>query len=230
MPLLSASLDAFIFTSLASVPLWGYFTLYKNQYVNAKPPRLYITFFLTLHTIYVLYNLFLNTPQNIFETLHLPLSVPSEQIRAKLLNVAHVDGLPPHLEDLISRLSSFDARALYVRCVSCSLVHYIHLIARVYHRFGHDVLSSCHYCRSYDDFALYALPRPVLEYIREATVLGLVTIRGSNHERWRLYGILVLVAFLIGEVYYSSTVRISVKPPVETKIFVGAYFTLTNIE
>lgn len=39
-------------------------------------------------------------------------------------------------------------------------------------RFGHDVVASCDYCRTYTDYALLALPRPLLSYIREMAFMG----------------------------------------------------------
>lgn len=39
-------------------------------------------------------------------------------------------------------------------------------------RFGHNVLTTCSYCHSYGDFALYAFPGPLLEYVREIAFVG----------------------------------------------------------
>lgn len=41
-----------------------------------------------------------------------------------------------------------------------------------FRRFGHDVLTTCAHCKSTDDFALYAFPTPLLEYIREIAFAG----------------------------------------------------------
>ena len=98
-------------------------------------------------------------------------------------------------------------------------IFFMNLLVRI-NRFGHDTLSDCHYCRSINDFGLYALPRSLLEYVREASVLGLVTIRGSHHGRWRLYSIIVLFAAFAGEMYHLNTVPIIVKPPLKMMIFV----------
>jgi hypothetical protein len=38
--------------------------------------------------------------------------------------------------------------------------------------FGHEALATCEYCHSFGDFALYAFPGPLLEYIREIAFVG----------------------------------------------------------
>ena len=40
------------------------------------------------------------------------------------------------------------------------------------HSFGHEVLTACSYCQSFNDYALYALPPSLLEYIREIGFIG----------------------------------------------------------
>ena len=83
-------------------------------------------------------------------------------------------------------------------------------------------MVNCQYCRSFNDFSVYALPRPILEYVREATVLGIATIRGSSHERWRFYSIILLLAAFVGEQYHLNTVPIVVKPPLQLMVFVSS--------
>ena len=46
------------------------------------------------------------------------------------------------------------------------------LNSNMFSRFGHQVLTTCSYCQSFDDFALYAFPGPLLEYIREIAFVG----------------------------------------------------------
>ncbi|THH30570.1 hypothetical protein EUX98_g3622 [Antrodiella citrinella] len=120
--------------------------------------------------------------------------MPSDSIRTVLLQRAGLDldaALPKPLESLLTRMSSFDFRTLYVR-------------------FGQSVLQDCEYCTTYDEFALYALPGPLLEYVRETAFIALVTIRGSHRERWRTYASagVVCVAALEGYMVASHAVRV----------------------
>lgn len=105
---------------------------------------------LLIHSLLILHTLLLAPPPNLFSVLHIPLNTPTDVIRAILLKRSH---LTPDLEYLLKRLASFDTRTLYPR-------------------FGHNVLATCTYCKSFDDFALYALPRPLLAYIREIAFMG----------------------------------------------------------
>lgn len=72
-------------------------------------------------------------------------------------------------------------------------------------RFGQAALAECEHCVTFDDFALYALPRPLLEYAREAFVVGFVTGRWSLRERWRKWGIAALVGGASFEAYQCIT-------------------------
>lgn len=40
------------------------------------------------------------------------------------------------------------------------------------YRLGHEVIASCFYCQSADDYTLYAFPTPLSEYIREIAFIG----------------------------------------------------------
>lgn len=77
-------------------------------------------------------------------------------------------------------------------------------------RFGQSVLQDCEYCHTYYEYALYAIPRPLLGYIREAAIIGLLTVRGSRKERWRIFAIGAIVCAAIAEEYWISTVQIKI--------------------
>ena len=77
-------------------------------------------------------------------------------------------------------------------------------------RFGQTVLQDCEYCTTYDEFALYALPGPLLQYIREVAFLGLLTINGSHRERWRTYVVAGIVGAAVMEGYTILTYAIRV--------------------
>lgn len=99
--------------------------------------------------------------------------------------------LPDHLDELLTRLSSFDTRSFYIR-------------------FGQDVVQNCNHCHTFGEYALYALPGIVLLYLRQAAVVGLITIRGTHREPWRTHGIGLLLFAAIAEVYWTLSVRIQV--------------------
>ncbi|KAG6816346.1 hypothetical protein H0H87_006761 [Tephrocybe sp. NHM501043] len=94
--------------------------------------------------------------------LQVPLNTPTDVIRALLLRYSDTPELDTELEELLRRLTSFEVRTLYPR-------------------FGHNVIATCSYCHSFEDFALYFLPRPIISYIREMAFVGwhdvILTIR-----------------------------------------------------
>lgn len=60
------------------------------------------------------------TPPNLFARLHIPLSMPSERIRAILLSRTGERGedtLPDHIEELLMKLNTSDLRTYFVRSV-----------------------------------------------------------------------------------------------------------------
>jgi hypothetical protein len=79
-------------------------------------------------------------------------------------------------------------------------------------RFGQKLIEECTHCRTADEFALHALPRPFLEYVREVAVIGLVTIRGSYRARWRTWGVAILCFAAVMEGYWLTTVPIELTP------------------
>ncbi|KZT70412.1 hypothetical protein DAEQUDRAFT_744676 [Daedalea quercina L-15889] len=182
MVLVSASVDAYLFTAVA-VALPIYFHLrQRNSGSRPKVPyEPYLTILVGLHTLYILYNLILCWPLNLFSRLHIPLNASPDTIRSTIIRRAGLDAnaaLPMSLEHLLTRLSSFEMRMLYVR--------------------------------TFDDYALYALPRALAEYIREVAVVGVLTIRGSGRERWRTYAVGALACGAVVEAYWVATATIDV--------------------
>ncbi|KAK1226695.1 hypothetical protein PQX77_010339 [Marasmius sp. AFHP31] len=80
----------------------------------------------------------------------------------------------------------------------------------LYVKFGHEALSTCDFCWTFFDFALYTGTGVVLEYLREAAMIGLITIRSTSLERYRSFAIGLLVTAAAGEAYWISTVGISI--------------------
>lgn len=135
MPFINASIDAFLVTAAATTIPWIYFTIwrtptdgkanlrpqstqqqqYQQERQHGSSTRSFIALFVALHSIYILYNLIVCSQQNIFSVLDVPLTEPSDAIRARLLHLADVPDLPETLERLLMRLSSFDVRHIYVR-------------------------------------------------------------------------------------------------------------------
>lgn len=71
-------------------------------------------------------------------------------------------------------------------------------------------MEVCEHCTTFYDFVLYALPRPLLEYAREAAVVGVVTIRGSVRERWRPWGLGILGLSAALEAYLLMTANVTI--------------------
>jgi hypothetical protein len=77
-------------------------------------------------------------------------------------------------------------------------------------RFGQNAIQECEWCTNFTEYAAYTLAAIVLSYIKEAALLGVVTIRGTNRETWRYTTIGVLMLACIFDVYWMLTVRIAV--------------------
>jgi len=189
MPLLSASADTFLLALVS----FAVFMYRKSGGDKVRSEfRSYTTSFVVLHTIYIIYVLCFFRPPNLFTRLHIPLSTPSERIRSLILKRANLsDGLPDHLEELLTRLSSFDLRTFYIR-------------------FGQNVVQECDYCHTFGEYAFYSIAGIVLLYLREAAAVGLLTIRGTHRERWRKYGLGLLIFSAIVEIYWTLTVEIRI--------------------
>ena len=118
MPIISASVDAFIFTSLA-ISSSLILILRRQNSTSHTPLRQPLNIFAILHTLYIIYILTVLWPPNLFDRLKIPLTLPSDSIRNLLLRHAGLDtgvALPKALDGLLTRLSSFEMRTLYVRC------------------------------------------------------------------------------------------------------------------
>ncbi|KAI0777343.1 hypothetical protein BD413DRAFT_609721 [Trametes elegans] len=214
MPLVSVSVDAFLLAA-ATVLVSTVFVLRRQPALLTL--RTALTLLVVLNSLYVLYTLLVRWPPNIFQRLKIPLTTPSDTIRAVLLQRA---GLPPDavlpkpLDALLTRLGSFDMRTLYVRSVILrrpfgASAHTDTGPARV-PRFGQMVLQDCEYCTTFDEYLIFAAPRIAHGYVAAAAVAGLVTVRGSGHERWRTYAVALLAAAFFLEGYWIATTPIGI--------------------
>jgi hypothetical protein len=77
-------------------------------------------------------------------------------------------------------------------------------------RFGQTAIVECGHCSTYWDYAIYALPGPLLQYVRTAAMVGLITIRGSWREHWRTLTISSVIAVALAEAYYVMTAIVQV--------------------
>ncbi|KAF8632146.1 hypothetical protein AX17_004888 [Amanita inopinata Kibby_2008] len=167
---------------------------------------------LLFHTLYLLRTLSA-PPPNVFSALKIPVNTPTNYIRAILTQHTPNGQLPQHTSALLERLDSWDMRSLYIR-------------------FGHNVVMTCEHCQTIQDYALYALPRPALSYIREIILVGvssvfpfvlgashhapssqLLTLETINRSHLRPVGIGALVAAFVTEAYWLGTVPIVIPPP-----------------
>ncbi|TFY74365.1 hypothetical protein EWM64_g9646 [Hericium alpestre] len=172
MSLISPALDPLLFASLAlATPFVSYAgsrLVDRCKYWWKERPKTYqrpegtmrtvLGAVLALHTLYTFYVLVFAKPPNLFTALGVPISIKQSQLRKTI--AAHADAPPfpitPSFEVLLSRLASFDVRVLFLR-------------------FGQDTLQTCAHCHTHSDFQQYALPRSLLEYLREAAVVGVLT-------------------------------------------------------
>ncbi|KAI0646636.1 hypothetical protein C8Q79DRAFT_909467 [Trametes meyenii] len=192
MPFISASVDTFFVVTAAILTPTALFL--RRQPSPLLTLRNALTFAVVFHSLSVLYTIILRWPPNIFRRLDIPLTTPSETIRTILLRhggLPEATPLPKPLDALLTRLSSFEMRTLYVR-------------------FGQTVIQDCEYCSTFDEYLIFAAPRIALGYLKAAAVLGLTTIRGSGHERYRTYAVAFLVAAFIVECYWIATTPIGI--------------------
>jgi hypothetical protein len=78
------------------------------------------------------------------------------------------------------------------------------------YRFGQRVIEECTHCRTQDEYAIHAFPRPLLQYVREAAVMGALTIRGSYRSRWRTMSVSVIALAAVLEIYWLLTAPIEI--------------------
>ncbi|KAI0944992.1 hypothetical protein AcV7_001643 [Taiwanofungus camphoratus] len=199
---MGVSIVAFWFTALiVIVPTFYYIRERQRQCPDALY-RPQLTLLLLFHTLYIIYILLAFWPPNIFRLFQIPLTAPPESIRAIILQRAGLHAntaLPKPLDTLLTRLASFEVRTLYVR-------------------FGQAAIQDCEHCRTFDDYALFVLSHTALEYLREAVLLGFLTIGGSGRERWRMYVVGALVGAMCTEQYLVSTIAVHV-PTDGTNVF-----------
>nr|GAT49489.1 predicted protein [Mycena chlorophos] len=185
------SLAAFLATAIGVIVPWFYLSIHRAPGRPLTSTRSLLNILLLLHTLYVLYQIIVLPPDNIFKRLHLPLSTPVDAVRSFLRQKSDTGRLPASLDTLLRHLQSYDVKTFYVR-------------------FGHRVVATCDYCHSFNDFAMFALPDAMLSYIWAATVVGLVTINNTGHERYRTLAVGAIAGSFAVEAYYIATSPIEI--------------------
>ncbi|KAF7318294.1 hypothetical protein HMN09_00338100 [Mycena chlorophos] len=185
------SLAAFLATAIGVIVPWFYLSIHRAPGRPLTSTRSLLNILLLLHTLYVLFQIIVLPPDNIFKRLHLPLSTPVDAVRSFLRQKSDTGRLPASLDTLLRHLQSYDVKTFYVR-------------------FGHRVVATCDYCHSFNDFAMFALPDAMLSYIWAATVVGLVTINNTGHERYRTLAVGAIAGSFAVEAYYIATSPIEI--------------------
>lgn len=76
-----------------------------------------LSWLIVLNMLYTAYNFFVHPPKNIFDALRVPFTIPAPKLREIL--VQHTlpprETLPLPLENLLTRMASFEVRTFYVR-------------------------------------------------------------------------------------------------------------------
>ncbi|KAG6331828.1 hypothetical protein ID866_7258 [Astraeus odoratus] len=149
------------------------------------------------HAIYILCQILLYRPPNLFSRLKIPLNAPVSEIRTRLALEAalrfknhgtiQLPPLPKSMELLLSRLALHDGRGLFVR-------------------FGQTAIQTCQFCSSPGDYMLFNMPQMLLQYLQTAIVLLLLTTAMNGRERLRSLVLGLLACSALAEGYLIVSV------------------------
>ncbi len=117
--------------------------------------------------------------------------VPRDSSLAQTYNQIDLGMLPPHLEYLLTRLQSFDARTFYIR-------------------FGHEAVVTCTHCRSLLDYLFFHISKVSLAYVRAALLITVMTIKGSGKRKWRRWGLAAIIGAWLYEVWTMMNSSITI--------------------
>lgn len=142
---------AFVLTSVLVLVPWLYFTIRGQRFTGGRrldaqskdrrdqqpnptvasttatasstlgTRRTLLTALVVLHSIFIIYNICLRRPPNIFKELGVPLTTPVDALRAQILAHAQTAIFPVELELLLARLSKYDTRVAFLRYVCFSI-------------------------------------------------------------------------------------------------------------
>lgn len=174
---------------------------YVSRYHPSKHVALrLLSLAVSLHSIHVLCQILLRRPPNLFKRLNVPFDVPVDQLRLLLLTEAGFDWqdqsgvtMPKDIELLLSRLRVHGNRSLFTR-------------------FGQLSMQSCQFCSSAGDYALINLSFILLQYLRTAALVLLLTTAVNGRERLRSVALGISICAFVAEGYamtYASDVPLS---------------------
>lgn len=114
------SVDTYAALCLVIITPWLYQTF--KPFSTDRPAKTRteqaISALLLTHTLYMLYEILVSPPQNIFKAFGFGLGAPPEHMRAKVAETyGGEQNIPAHLLLLLKRLGLSDLRLLYVRWV-----------------------------------------------------------------------------------------------------------------
>jgi len=147
-------------------------------------------------------------PIDLFSLLDLPLTAPVQAIRVALLKyqrnrfpVGFQNVLLPHVETLLTRLASFEARVTYVKCVCHSIPP--ETFTEFPSRYGPYALAKCEPCVYASDFVTYTVAPTVLPYLRTLILVSLITSAPTFRTAWRTPSLFVLAATFFTEIWWT---------------------------
>lgn len=220
---------AFVSTVLSLGAAWLYFFPGRREGQRGT-----ISFLMTaavgLHTLLVLSNLALHRPPNLFTRLGIPINAPVDHIRSLLMREAGFNTMgergavmvspeiPKDVETLLSRLGILGSRDSYVRYVRSSLPRKAELMGG---RFGQRAIQTCSYCSSAADYTILVLSGILLDYLRTATLLLLLTTNINGRQRWRTNVLGALTCAFLAEVYaFTSASAVPLEKDANTAFMV----------
>ncbi|KAF9226249.1 hypothetical protein BS17DRAFT_697858 [Gyrodon lividus] len=188
--------NTILFTGLSLAATWFYVSRGRQLGQKSIVSRV-LTAAVILHTLHIFYRLLLFRPPNLFSRLHIPINTPVGHIRSLLSTEAGFGGpraesklgaivtppeIPRDVELLLTRLGMYDSRTSFAR-------------------FGQLTMQTCQYCSSAGDYALFTLSGILLEYLRTAALLLLLTTTINGRQRSRTIIVGALTSALLAEVY-----------------------------
>ncbi|KAI9464367.1 hypothetical protein HD554DRAFT_1267102 [Boletus coccyginus] len=147
-----------------------------------------------LHTLLVLSNLALHRPPNLFTRLGIPINSPVDRISSLLMREAGFNTMGERGAVIIPREIPKDVETLLTRLG-------VHGSRDTYVRFGQRAMQTCSYCSSAADYIILVLSGILLDYLRTATLLLLLTTNINGRQRWRTNVLGALTCAFLAEVY-----------------------------
>ncbi|KAG9315476.1 hypothetical protein JVU11DRAFT_3089 [Chiua virens] len=182
---------ALISTWLLFGATWIYFSPSRRRGRRSTVNSVMIAL-VVLHILFVISDI-MHRPPNLFKRFGIPINAPVDHIRLVLREViinrmgerdavVAPPDFPKDVDTLLKRLGVHGSRDIYVR-------------------FGQRAMQTCPYCSSATDYAMFVLSGILLDYLRTATLLLLLTTTINGRQRWRTNSLGVLTCAFLAEVY-----------------------------